>query len=88
MSSNVSRRRSDSGSQKDRKLNEHPLEAKIRSGLKKGRAIRAVFDLTLLASGVLVFAFFDTPMRPYLIATAVVMAGIIIVWPLVKGGRG
>jgi hypothetical protein len=72
----------------ERNRNEHPIETKVRSGLKTGRAIRVVFDLALVSSAVLVFAFLDTPMRPYLIATAVVMAGIIFVWRLLKGGTG
>jgi hypothetical protein len=62
----------------------HSIEAKVSSGLKRGRAIRAVFDLALLSAGVLLFAFLDTPMRPYLIATAVVMGGIIICWRLLN----
>lgn len=60
------------------------LEDKVASGQKLGRAIRAVFDLTLLSAAVLMFAVLDTPMRPYLVATAVVMGGIIVFWRLLN----
>ena len=68
----------------DRNRTRRRLENKMDSGLKLGRAIRAVFDLALLSAAVLMFAFLDTPMRPYLVATAVVMGGIIVFWRLLK----
>lgn len=56
-------------------------EARIRSGATKGRAVWLVFKLLLVGGAVLMFAFDDTPMRPYLITTAIVMGGILIAWP-------
>ena len=64
------------------------VEAQVRSGLAKGRAVWLVVKLVLVAGAVLMFAFDDTPMRPYLITTAVVMGGIIIAWPWLKSRLG
>jgi len=47
-----------------------------------------VVKLVLVAAAVLLFAFDDTPMRPYLIATAVVMGGILVAWPWLKSRLG
>lgn len=63
-------------------------EAQVRSGLAKGRVVWLVVKLVLVAAAVLLFAFDDTPMRPYLIATAVVMGGILVAWPWLKSRLG
>jgi hypothetical protein len=57
-------------------------------GLRKGAGVRLVLNLILVSAGVLIFAFDDTPMRPYLITTAVVMGGIVIFWPWLKKRLG
>ena len=64
------------------------VESQVRSGLSKGWAVWLVVKLVLVAGAVLMFAFDDTPMRPYLITTAVVMGGIILAWPWLKSRLG
>lgn len=64
------------------------VEEQVRSGLSRGRAVWLVVKLVLVAGAVLMFAFDDTPMRPYLITTAVIMGSIIIAWPWLKSRLG
>ncbi|MEZ5313283.1 MAG: hypothetical protein R2862_06300 [Thermoanaerobaculia bacterium] len=64
------------------------VEAQVRSGLAKGRAVWLVVKLVLVAGAVLMFAFDDTPMRPYLMTTAVVMGAILVAWPWLKSRLG
>lgn len=70
--------------QLNRNVDRPTAEQQVRSGLKKGRAIWLVFKLLLVSAGVLMFAFDDTPMRPYLLTTALVMGGLIVAWPWLK----
>lgn len=63
-------------------------EDQVRSGLRKGRAVWLIVKLVLVSLAVLMFAFDDTSMRPYLLTTAVIMGAIIVAWPWLKSRLG
>ena len=69
-------------------VEESPVAEQIESGLAMGKRIRFFIKGVVVILTVLMFSLIDSPIRPFMVGTAVVMGLIILLWPLLNKTKG
>jgi hypothetical protein len=65
-----------------------PVVGQVKSGVRAARRILFFVKGVLAILVVFMFSLMDSPIRPYMVGTAIVMGLVVMLWPLLKKTDG
>ena len=64
------------------------IEEQVENGIRIGKRINYFITGVLAILAVCLFSLIDSPIRPFMVGTAIVMGLIVLLWPLLKKTDG
>jgi hypothetical protein len=61
-----------------------PVSEQIENGVRIGKRINYLIKGVLAILAVCLFSLIDSPIRPFMVGTAILMGLIVLLWPMLK----